>query len=575
MGAVATRHVERGIAGTEALGRLVSALREHRIILWSQMNIASPDEESALATRYRKNRAEIAGAIRDYEPLAGEFTPGLKAIADDVEALDDANARILEVQGRGDVAAALGLMKGEGRDASNRTIHDAERLIENQKARAARSNEAGQAFATTAFFALLLLSTIALAVLGAIWWLIGTTVSKPMARLSLATRTLADGGEAEVPYRERQDELGEVAGAVEQFRVAAVQRLEADARLAREQNLVTSSLGEGLAALSNGDLSTEITVEYRAGYGVLKSNFNDAVAGLRTLVGAVLRATSAIQTGSREIAQASEDLARRTESGAASLEETTAAITEMDTRLQATAGAATTTVQRADQTLATVAQGRGIADEAVQAMNRVSESAKGIDSVIEGLDKIAFQTRVLAMNAAVEAGRAGDAGRGFAVVADLVSALAMRAEEEAGRAREQLTTTQADIVTAVGHVEKVDGALLDISSDVGEVHGLLTQIAVDNKAQSVAVTQINSAVGGLDQSTQQNAAMVEETSAAARSLTSEVSALAEQATRFKIGDGAPAGRAKPAERAPAAKRQAPAARRPAAMAGAAAEWATF
>ena len=176
----------------------------------------------------------------------------------------------------------------------------------------------------------------------------------------------------------------------------------------------------------------------------------------------------------------------------------------------------------------------------MQAMSRVSESAKGIDDVIEGLDKIAFQTRVLAMNAAVEAGRAGDAGRGFAVVADLVSALAMRAEEEAKRARDQLSVTQADIGTAVQAVQKVDGALADISTGVGEVHQLLGRIATDNQAQSTAVTQISAAIGTMDQSTQQNAAMVEETSAAARNLTSEVAALSDRAARFTIGKKTPA-----------------------------------
>lgn len=197
---------------------------------------------------------------------------------------------------------------------------------------------------------------------------------------------------------------------------------------------------------------------------------------------------------------------------------------------------------RADEAISTVSGGRGVADEAVQAMGRVRESAKGIDEVIEGVDKIAFQTRVLAMNAAVEAGRAGDAGRGFAVVADLVSALAMRAEEEAKRARDQLTLTQTDIVTAVEAVQKVDGALAGISEGVGEVHQLLGSMASDNQAQAAAISQISAAVSSMDQATQQNAAMVEETSAAARNLNTESEALAGKAGHFRIIDGVSQGR---------------------------------
>ncbi|RYY45394.1 MAG: methyl-accepting chemotaxis protein, partial [Sphingomonadales bacterium] len=263
-----------------------------------------------------------------------------------------------------------------------------------------------------------------------------------------------------------------------------------------------------------------------------------------------------------EIEAASEDLARRTESAAASLEETSAAVAQINDRLRTGAASATTTVGRADQAMVTVGTGRGTAEEAVAAMGRVADSAKGIDSVIEGLDKIAFQTRVLAMNAAVEAGRAGEAGRGFAVVADLVGQLAMRSEEEAKRAREQLTATQNDVELAVGAVERVDGALVGISSDVSAVHELLSAMAIDNQAQAAAVQQIASAIGTMDESTQQNAAMVEQTSAAARSLNSEVRVLGERADGFRTATSsapsaaAPIRMAKPVTKAPAKPRAA-------------------
>jgi methyl-accepting chemotaxis protein len=192
------------------------------------------------------------------------------------------------------------------------------------------------------------------------------------------------------------------------------------------------------------------------------------------------------------------------------------------------------TVERADHTHAIVVEGRSVTDTAVQAMGRVSDSAKGIDNVIEGLDKIAFQTRVLAMNAAVEAGRAGDAGKGFAVVADLVSALALRAEEEAKRARDQLTVTQIEIVAAVDNVRQVDGALSQISASVEEVHGLLAGMAEDNRLQSAAIGEISGAIALMDSATQQNAAMVEQASAATRNLRGEAEALSSQTERLRI-----------------------------------------
>jgi len=401
--------------------------------------------------------------------------------------------------------------------------------------------------------ALWVLALGALALIG-----IAITLAVMLTRLIAApvsglTRTMADlaagRNDIAVPDTDRGDELGDMARAVLVFRDAAVAKQAADAANAKAeavQKMVVETVSAHLSELAGGNLTAEITQAFPGDYEAVKTNFNAAVGELRSLIASVMESTQSINTGSNEIAQASEDLARRTEANAASLEETAAAVTQMNGRLRATADAANRTVSRADETIATVTNGRETADEAMQAMNRVSDSAKGIDSVIEGLDKIAFQTRVLAMNAAVEAGRAGEAGRGFAVVADLVSALAMRAEEEAGRARDQLTATQTDIVSAVEAVQKVDGALADISTGVGEVHSLLGEMATDNQAQATAISEVSTAIGAMDQSTQQNAAMVEETSAAARHLASEVTTLSEQARRFNVGGAGHGGGRKPA-----------------------------
>ncbi|WP_249341147.1 MULTISPECIES: methyl-accepting chemotaxis protein [unclassified Sphingomonas] len=355
---------------------------------------------------------------------------------------------------------------------------------------------------------------------------------RPLLDLADTMRAL-DGGDlsVRVPHADREDELGGMAKAIDAFR----DKLEAaEAAKEAQTRLIVDTIGTSLDAMARGDLSVEVEADLTGPFAALKRSFNDAAHGLRALIGNVVTGTENIRTGASEIASASEDLARRTESNAASLEETSAAIHAIDHRLKSIALSANETLSRADGAIAVVGNGRAIADEAVQAMTRVSESAKGIDSVIEGLDKIAFQTRVLAMNAAVEAGRAGEAGRGFAVVADLVSALAMRAEEEAGRARDQLTATQADIVAAVDAVQKVDGALSDISGDVGQVHALIGTMAEDNNAQSHAISQVSDAIGDMDRGTQQNAAMVEETSAAARNLTREVDTLADGAASFTI-----------------------------------------
>ncbi|UYY76816.1 methyl-accepting chemotaxis protein [Sphingomonas sp. R1] len=333
---------------------------------------------------------------------------------------------------------------------------------------------------------------------------------------------------------------GSMTRLLDALRLESQQRAETEAAtsLERQQQAdelrsIITTVSGGLAALADGDLTQSLKGRLPEAYRTLEKAFDQTLDQLQSLLSAINESATAIRGGSTEIAHASEDLAKRTEANAAALEQTTAAISQIDKRLVETATTARHTVTRAEAAVDTVNAGRVTATEAAEAMGKVHDSAKGIDSVIEGLDKIAFQTRVLAMNAAVEAGRAGEAGRGFAVVADLVSALAMRAEEEAGRARDQLTATQLQVEGAVDMVLRVGDAFMNITSDVDEVRAQLSTMASANQSQSKAVNEISVALADMDRATQQNAAMVEETSAAARQLAQEVVVLSETAARFR------------------------------------------
>ncbi len=378
---------------------------------------------------------------------------------------------------------------------------------------------------------ILLLAVVVTAIAAALCMRGARKLFAPLETASATMMRLAKGDNGtEIVDTERPDEIGGIARALLVFREAAVAKEAAD----REQRQVVERLAESLAHLSSGDLTAQIDQVFPETYEALRTNYNSALSGLRGMIGATGDSTSAIRGSSFEIAQASEDLARRTEASAASLEQSSAALLEIDNGLRSGATAATETVTRADEAIATVSGGRAVAAEAVGAMRRVSDSATNIDGVIEGLDKIAFQTRVLAMNAAVEAGRAGEAGRGFAVVADLVSALAKRSEEEARSARAQLTVTQSEIVAALGAVERVDGAFEGIAGDVAQVHVLLGGMARSNRASATSVSEITAAIGAMNIATQQNAAMVEQASAAARGLTEEVNRLAAQASAFRV-----------------------------------------
>ena len=288
-------------------------------------------------------------------------------------------------------------------------------------------------------------------------------------------------------------------------------------------------------------------------YEKLRQDFNNAIARLEDTLQVVASTTRNIHSGSGEISGASDDLSRRTEQQAASLEQTAAALDEITCTVRKTADGAI----HARQVVATAkgdAEGSGlIVQDAVKAMEAIDQSSRQISQIIGVIDEIAFQTNLLALNAGVEAARAGDAGRGFAVVASEVRALAQRSAGAAKEIKGLILASNGHVTSGVKLVGDTGQALARIVAQVGEITGIVSEIAASAAEQATALAEVNSAVNQMDQVTQQNAAMVEQATAASHALAAEATDLSAVVGRFRLADSgiaaaAPAVKPRPARR---------------------------
>ena len=466
-----------------------------------------------------------------------------------------------------------------------------------------------------------IIAALTLLIGGLIAFFLARAVSNPITALTQSMRELAAGNfDVVLPGLTRKDEVGNIAKAVDEFKVRAAEKaqreaaekVEQDRRAEAERQAALAKMAdefqtavgdivqaaaagdfsrrvalEGktglvlnvgtlinglcdnvaqalrdlvqmLAALAEGDLSERIVSEYRGDFATLKNNANTTAERIGQTIAEIKRAAQEVTSASAEISGSTTDLSQRTEEQAASLEETSASMEEIAATVKKNA-------ENAQQANQSTAKARNIADrsgkvvaDAVAAMAQIETSSGKIADIIGVIDEIARQTNLLALNAAVEAARAGDAGRGFAVVASEVRTLAQRSSQAAKDIKDLITNSSGQVQQGVELVNKTGAALDEIAGAIKEVAELVSDIAGASTEQANGVDQVNKALTQMDEVTQRNAALVEENAATAKTLEQQAKAMDERMSYFRLARGQAAASAA----APAAKPGKPAGQAP-------------
>ena len=307
----------------------------------------------------------------------------------------------------------------------------------------------------------------------------------------------------------------------------------------REQQIVVEEIERGLKALAAGNLNCPIHVRFPAAFEALRIDFNRTLDELNGLVSSVTDASRQIQNGTNEIRVAADDLAHRTEMEAASVERATHAIGTLVSSASATASRASEANSTLSYSQDRASKGHAVVERAMETMHRIEQSAGEIGQIISLIDGIAFQTNLLALNAGVEAARAGDAGKGFAVVANEVRALAQRSADAAKSIEELISASSKQVSDGVQLVTQTGQLLQEVMTDVTSIGSLVNEIAEAARANADELSSVRETFEAIDRSTQQNAAMVEESNAALRTLAQEADSLMDVVDRFKSSGSMP------------------------------------
>ncbi|KPF53519.1 methyl-accepting chemotaxis protein [Rhizobium sp. AAP116] len=495
------------------------------------------------------------------EYVATYLTPEEKAIADEfLKVRQGADAGVKELQALLVAKDMQGLASFADKQLYP-TIDplgtEISRLIELQIRVAKENLAAGNALKSMLTTLMVVLSVVAAGIAAFSIWTVTVGVIRPVSSITTAMDRLAHGDLDVAIYGEgRRDEIGVMASTVVVFRDNARERVrlekEADdnrqaaeaERLAHERqqavdaaevHFAVERIGHALGQLADGKLTYRITEAFAERLDAIRVNFNDAVAKLEDAMRRVGQNAQVIAAGSGQIHAAADDLSKRTERQAASVEETAAALEQITTTIGETSHRAREAGRQVTETRSAAERSGSIVQRAVSAMQEIEGSSKEITTIITVIDEIAFQTNLLALNAGVEAARAGEAGKGFAVVAQEVRELAQRSAGAAKEIRSLIGKSGDQVKNGVELVVATGKALDEIVAQVQAVSINVNAIVEASGDQATGLKEINTAVAVMDQGTQQNAAMVEESTAASHSLAKEAEALFQLIGKFEIG----------------------------------------